>query len=248
MLSVAVELAGRVVARRDGAEVGAARISREPGVVRLLALHADDAATGAALIAECRALGEVFEANVGSRVEDVPLLRLLRSAGLRHVCDAFEVTRGLDRLPPTSGFRLRPLAAVGAETFARCFARALAGTPNRYAPPPAQAWRQAVEATDATFAAEAWALVHQGDRPVGVLMPRWRPIQPERGSMAFVGLFPEARGRGLGPRLHALGLLALARRRARRYRDHTDIENHGMARAFAINGCEVVGVRQTFRG
>jgi hypothetical protein len=153
------------------------------------------------------------------------------------------VTRDLDdgdavRPDP---FRYRSVAELGRAAFLPWLGRALAGTANGWvdAGDPAAMLDALSAKLGAAAATHAWGVAALDGQEVGVLMPQVVPYARALGGMAFLGIFPEARGAGLGARLHAAGLGALARAGVRRYLDRTDARNHAMRRIFARNGCRV---------
>jgi hypothetical protein len=75
--------------------------------------------------------------------------------------------------------------------------------------------------------------------PVGLLMPSHTHPLEKRGGM-FLGLVPQARGRGLGLELHYQGLLKLQAMGAEHYRGETFEGNTPMKRIFFANGCTVI--------
>jgi RimJ/RimL family protein N-acetyltransferase len=153
------------------------------------------------------------------------------------------VTRDLDDADAAGAdpFRYRSVAELGRAAFLPWFGRALAGTANGWvdAGDPAATFDALVAKLGAAAATQAWGVAALDGRPVGVIMPQVVPYARALGGMAFLGVFPEARGAGIGARLHAAGLGALARAGVRRYIDRTDARNHAMLRIFARNGCRI---------
>ncbi len=87
------------------------------------------------------------------------------------------------------------------------------------------------------FDPTSWFLVDDTDGPVGVVLPQ--TIGADLGTLFYLGVEPDRRGRGLGAAIHGLGLWILAMRGLRRYVGSTDERNAPMLRVFARNGCPV---------
>jgi GNAT superfamily N-acetyltransferase len=176
----------------------------------------------------------------------------VRAFSVIHVARALDDVADLhvgDRGAPA---RLREIALrdFGERLFAGCFERAFAGSPNRYgARDPARAF-QRMRARAGAQADELWRVLCDGDVAVGVAMPSVVAddgVPGLTGTLAFVGLFPAARGLGLGRHAHRACLMTMASAGAVRYRDSTDVANRPMLRTFMSNGCRVVGVQSCYR-
>jgi len=181
--------------------------------------------------------------------EDRPLRRWIEGAGYevarRKVVVACRLPRGeiLDR----GGLSLHSLAEVGKAAFAATLEAASEGDP--FEPEGAHdALRELGDliayAGDA-FDPSAWWIVREGEEDVGAVLPQTEADEPEAGSIFYVGIVPEKRGRGFGRLLHALALDALAARGAKRYVGSTELRNAPMRRVFARNGCREIA-RQVF--
>ena len=79
-----------------------------------------------------------------------------------------------------------------------------------------------------------WGVV--GD--IGVVVPR--RVEPEVGSLLFVGTFPRSRGQGHGPRLHDAALALLGRAGATLYEDEVAERNVPMRRLLQRCGASCV--------
>ena len=84
-----------------------------------------------------------------------------------------------------------------------------------------------------------WRVALLDGEPIGVVLPQTFGGEPEEGSVFYVAILPEHRGRGLGRKLHRAGLALLAGAGVQRYVGSTDVRNEAMARVFAGNGCEI---------
>jgi hypothetical protein len=71
-----------------------------------------------------------------------------------------------------------------------------------------------------------------------------RPPSSDTGTLLYIGLAPEHRGRGLGRLLHAQALASLKAAGASSYEDATAASNLPMRRVFERNGC---GPQEEFR-
>lgn len=192
------------------------------------------------------------ELHLWRKAGDEPRLAQLLADGYVVAHEVLRVERelALGDLPAHgSPMRYRPAGVMPYDDFLRLFAAALAGTHNRFAGSrtPAQSLAWIIRRAGDTFDPASWAVATLDGEPAGLVMPQLKPRHPGRGGIAFVGLLPPFRGRGLGRPLHALGLALLEARGARRYLGHTDVENRAVARIFTANGCRPVGVLACLR-
>ncbi|MCB9678693.1 MAG: hypothetical protein H6737_26560 [Alphaproteobacteria bacterium] len=115
------------------------------------------------------------------------------------------------------------LASMGPERFVARLGEALEGVDDpRFGSDPAalfEAWEPLAPGEDGL-----WGVV--GD--IGVVVPR--RVEPEVGSLLFVGTFPRCRGQGHGPRLHDAALALLGRAGASLYEDEVAERNVPMRR------------------
>lgn len=138
------------------------------------------------------------------------------------------------------------LAQVGRPAFVQALLTASQGDPFETSTPESaeQDFSDLVEYAGDAFDPEGRLLAQQSGEMVGVLLPQRYPDQPHTGTLFYIGVFPQARGRGLGRRLHAEGLQRLQARDVTLYQGSTDLRNEAMRRVFAANGC--TEVRQWF--
>lgn len=216
-------------ARVGGELVGGAVLwtTSRHGTLLLEAL-ADGAPVGLALLREvlARVDGPV-ELTVDAGAPMVPEVEL-RRAGLAVRERVVEVERALGTVRPAAdGLQARPLDARPPGEQQALVGRILGSQ---------EAGRALLEELKDRFVErDAWAVLRRGSAEVGVVLPVWEPPQP--GSIAWMGVLPDARGQGLGRALHRWGLCALQRLGATLYLDHTEVENAPMRAVFARNGC-----------
>lgn len=80
---------------------------------------------------------------------------------------------------------------------------------------------------------------------IGVVVPRL--VEPEVGSLLFIGVRPEVRGRGHGRRLHDAALAVLFDAGARIYEDEVSVGNLAMKALFERAGMACVARWRTLR-
>jgi ribosomal protein S18 acetylase RimI-like enzyme len=140
-------------------------------------------------------------------------------------------------------FQLESLAKIGESVFIDELERVFQGDSETLSWP-AKNWNAKAEFEQLkTHAAEAfapqnWFRVSLETVPVGILLPQVYPDNPSEGTLFYIGVFPEQRGRGYGRALHHLGLKLLSQRGVRRYLGSTDIQNQAMQKIFAHNSCK----------
>jgi len=83
-------------------------------------------------------------------------------------------------------------------------------------------------------------------RPVAVLVVR---VEPASGwsTLPFIGVVPEARGKGLGRHVHLRGLQTIRALGGTLYHDGTDVANAAMVRLFERHGCVEHGRMEAWR-
>lgn len=93
-----------------------------------------------------------------------------------------------------------------------------------------------------------WEVLSSDGVPCGLSLPCLDPLDPDTGSLLFLGLAPWVRGRGLARIVHAQALEVLRCLGARIYVDETTSDNAAMQRVFERSGCARIGSRSWFRG
>src|SRR5579859_4578647 len=71
-----------------------------------------------------------------------------------------------------------------------------------------------------------------GGEPIGLVLPGWLDKKEKTASIAYVGIVPKARGKGLGLILYHHGLAKMKAAGARKFIDSTDVQNHSMRKIF----------------
>lgn len=89
---------------------------------------------------------------------------------------------------------------------------------------------------DGRLNSSLWYLVEVDGVSAGVVLGRYDPENGE-GSLAYMGLTPSFRGRGLGRAIHRSALGVLTDAGVVEYRDATARDNVAMLRVFEHNGC-----------
>lgn len=93
------------------------------------------------------------------------------------------------------------------------------------------------------FDASWWQAAFLGRDAIGVILPQAFAESDGQGSLFYVGVRPEFRGRGFGKILHARGLAFLAGKNIRRYIGSADARNEPMKAVFRANGCRQTGTQ-----
>ncbi len=145
------------------------------------------------------------------------------------------------------GCTLHTVRDEGVERFARALEQAAEGDP--FEPEGCHdavgELEELVRLAGDAFDPDGWWVVREDGRAAGVLLPQVRADRRDTGTLFYVGVLPAWRGRGLGRRLHALGLRKLGERGCRRYVGSTEARNVPMLAVFARNGCRETA-RQLF--
>jgi ribosomal protein S18 acetylase RimI-like enzyme len=98
-------------------------------------------------------------------------------------------------------------------------------------------FQELVDMAGERYDPESWFVALIEGEVVGVLLPQVFPDAESEGTLFYVAVLPQFRGRGFGRALHASGLSMLAGRGAEKYVGSTDMRNEPMLRIFEANGC-----------
>ncbi len=136
------------------------------------------------------------------------------------------------------GWELRTLAELGEEIFAVLLVRAAEGDPFEETPPELALddLHELIAGAGSAYDASGWYAVRDESGDLGVVLPQVYADRPSTGTLFYVGVDPDRRGRGLGKRLHRWGLAQLVARGATRYVGSTDLRNAPMLAVFTANG------------
>jgi RimJ/RimL family protein N-acetyltransferase len=93
---------------------------------------------------------------------------------------------------------------------------------------------------------EDWVVLRVDGAAVGVVFPAFLEADRQAATNFYVGVVPEARGRGFGAQLLRRGVETMLRRGATRYVGTCDVGNEAMRRAFERIGCARVATRHVF--
>ena len=144
-------------------------------------------------------------------------------------------------------FVYRSLAEIGEDRFIEVMAEAATGDPfeDVGTRDPRSDFADLISYAGASFDPTWWCVAYLDRNPIGVVLPQVFSDRTNEGTLFYVGVLPEFRGRGFGRILHSSGLGRLARRGVERYVGSTDARNLPMIAVFRANGCAQTG-RQLF--
>jgi RimJ/RimL family protein N-acetyltransferase len=153
------------------------------------------------------------------------------------------------RLPYEDPFSYRSLAEVGEEGFLEIMTAAAHGDPfeNVEGRDPKEDFDELVKYAGSKFDDTWWSIAYLDDRPVGVVLPQEFSDADGEGTLFYVGVLPEFRGKHFGRILHARGLAFLRSHGVLKYAGSTDTRNLPMMRVFEVNGCERTGTQLFYK-
>lgn len=99
---------------------------------------------------------------------------------------------------------------------------------------------------DGGFHREDWVLLRVGGIAAGLVIPAFLDERRDGGTLFYVGVLSEFRGRGLGAVLARRGIETMLARGATRYADSCNAANVPMRRIFERLGCGVVTTQHFF--
>jgi ribosomal protein S18 acetylase RimI-like enzyme len=173
---------------------------------------------------------------------------LERAAFVIHKEKVF-VERDLEGFVPERDdpFRYRSLAEIGEDRFLEVMIEAATGDPfeDPGSRDPRSDFRDLIEYAGERFDPTWWRVAYLERSPVGIVLPQVFSDRTNEGTLFYVGVLSEFRGRGFGKVLHESGLAFLAARGVKRYVGSTDARNLPMIAVFRANGCGQTG-RQLF--
>jgi ribosomal protein S18 acetylase RimI-like enzyme len=240
--------AGRAVGRLEG-------VFLNPRLYFIRELLTSDDADGDAVVAALVGyLGASFsedgtEVLSWDRSESARVNRALeRAAFVIHKEKVF-VERDLERFVSERAdpFGYRSLAEIGEDRFLEVMIEASTGDPfeDPGSRDPRSDFRDLIEYAGERFDPTWWRVAYLERSPVGIVLPQAFSDRTNEGTLFYVGVLPEFRGRGFGKVLHESGLGFLAARGVKRYVGSTDARNLPMIAVFRANRCDQTG-RQLF--
>jgi ribosomal protein S18 acetylase RimI-like enzyme len=127
----------------------------------------------------------------------------------------------------------------------RLLGLAMQGTKGRDldASEPSLELKHNIEFAGAAHHPQTWVIAYLDEEPIGVVFAQRYDDKPEEGSLFFIGVIPEFRGKRFGKILHAKGLEMLSDIGVKEYVGSTDIQNEAMIRTFTANGCMLYAIR-----
>lgn len=236
---------GGVVVVRDGLVIGLAVIARRRVGVRVEQLFADACAP------THEVLSALAAANADSRIElyarDAPerLDEAAAIAGFELVYRQVRVCRSLAGLtrPPKRHFTFRRAREVGRRGLLVMLVGIWNGKSGPHRLPADLELEHLVDVMRSGAGEPAdmslWRVAYFRGNPAGVALVN--DIGTGTGTLGYIGLLPELRGRGLGHALHAEALWLMRLSGLERYEDATAYDNAPMRSIFASAACHPIG-------
>lgn len=141
----------------------------------------------------------------------------------------------------------RPLVEAGRNSLLQILGEVRAGDHGESPEIPVQESFQALfESMSQPFALR-WRAAYLTNEIVGIVFPDIYPDEPSKGTIAYIGIRPRFRGRGLARILHARALSDLAALSATTYIGSTHMLNTAMRKVFESNGCTLTGIRRHWK-
>ena len=143
----------------------------------------------------------------------------------------------------------RTLVEVGEDRYIEIMSEAAVGDPfeNPEERDARRDFRDLIEYAGERYDPTWWRVAFIEGRPAGVVLPQAFAGPAQEGTLFYVGVVPERRGRGLGRTLHAGGMEFLAAKGIKRYVGSTDSRNLPMLAVFAANGCVQTGTQLFYK-
>jgi GNAT superfamily N-acetyltransferase len=180
------------------------------------------------------------------------LLKALRSYGFERVGERIEFRAMLDDLPSDEG---SPIEWRSMEELGLPFAASILLTSSKGDPhssddeDPVEAINEWLTDEVLTTSADCVQIGYVGAEPVAFICAQ---VRPSNGwsRIAYMGVVPQARGRGLGRWVHRHGFAMLRRQGGKLYHGGTAADNAPMLALFASHGCRefVRGTEWRWRG
>jgi GNAT superfamily N-acetyltransferase len=187
-------------------------------------------------------------ATVYSRIDKPALFpdyeRALADHGFRAEGDRVEFRNPIAelRLEERGALEWREYAVHLRDEFIRVFARACEDSPDGY-DDPTRAFADNFSECDVAAHPSRLQLAYHDGAPVGLFFAH---KEGAWGSVSFMGLVPQARGKSFGADVHARAVSQLKREGATTYHDGTSASNRAMIRLFEKMGCTVLSEMREF--
>ncbi|WP_043931287.1 GNAT family N-acetyltransferase [Bacillus sp. EB01] len=183
--------------------------------------------------------GFMFEKETA---DEASIVEALLKSGFKHFSSSVEVYKDLLDLPmPEVSLDWLSLDSSGLadEEFKKYWGQSMSFSANQQSALSMDEHLQSVKAELGESWRSACRVFFEKDTPIGVTIPHIEPGTYEEGRLFYFGILPEARGRGLGPVLHAQFLYMLMGLGASYYVGSTHQANREMQKVFLKNGCTV---------
>lgn len=146
-----------------------------------------------------------------------------------------------------TGITWASLAACGEEAFVALLSAAAVGDPfEDSSADPDTAFAELKTHAGPAFEPRGWLVAWYQGEPCGVVLPQRYHDEPDSGTIFYIGVLPDFRGRRIGRHLHREGLRLLRHMGVKRYKGSTDERNTAMAGIFTANGCTVTKTQYFF--
>ena len=182
--------------------------------------------------------------RMGALVTELGFRRTFEKA--LYMCDLAAFSPGVSGQP----LEFRSIAEAGNAAAIRVISEVLKTPLNRFemdvAPSSMFEERKDLCRRNGVFHPEDWLIAYQRSREVGIVMPALTELVTRRGTILFVGVIPEARGRGLGLALTLKGLQTIASRTPTALLDSTDVQNTPMRKILERLGYSLTAIQHYF--
>ncbi len=142
--------------------------------------------------------------------------------------------------PYPHNFIFKSLAELDKQFFIKIMSQAAIGDPfEEVGENPEDDFNELIEGAGNKFKPELWKIAYLNNQPIGVFLPQEFADIAQAGTLFYIGVIPEFRGKGFGKILHAEGLSILANNNIHTYKGSTDIANKPMLKIFEQNNCNL---------
>lgn len=135
-------------------------------------------------------------------------------------------------------FEFKTLTEVAEKAFIEMMVNASVGDPfEDMSSNPEKEFQELVDYAGEKFNSDWWKIVYLNNMPIGVILPQIFAHTSDEGTLFYLGIIPEFRGKGFGKIIHSIGLDFLRSKNILKYKGSTDIENKSMISIFRKNDC-----------